>query len=148
MKPIDIDDFKRDLPGLLEVDDHQSVIDGFNQIHEAYHALIQMVKPAMGPTYQFQLEKAEKKIGMLQRSNQELITINGLLSRSLESKQFYENYPKLLNPEDLKLNEIKQCKNCKFLHEQTCSKYKKTNLAALVDWKGCGLWEFVIGQKS
>ena len=116
MKPIDIDDFKRDLPGLLEVDDQQSVIDGFNQIHEAYHALIQMVKPAMGPTYQFQLEKAEKKIEMLQRSNLELLN--------------------------------RTCSNCKFIHEQTCSKYKKTNLAALVDWKGCRLWEFVIGQKS
>lgn len=148
MKSINITDFKLDLPGLLQVDDQQTIIESFNQIHDAYLALTQLVKPAIGPTYQFQLGKAQKKIEMLQKSNQELITINGLLSRSLESKQFYENYPKLLNPEDLKLNEIKQCKNCKFLHEQTCSKFKKNNLAALVEWKGCGLWEFVIGQTS
>lgn len=139
METIVIDDFKRDLPGLLDVDDRQSIIDGVNKIHEAYHSLIQIAKPAIGPTYQFQLKKAIKKIEMLQKSNLELIEQNGFLSKSLESKQFYETYP---NPIDWSKTYIyNYCKDCKFLHEQTCSKYKKTNLAALVDWKGCGLWE-------
>ncbi len=138
MKTIDVSDFKRDLPGLLQVDDHESIIEGFNQIHEAYLTLTSLVRPAIGPTYQFQLEKAEKKIEMLQKSNLELIEQNGYLSRSLESKQFYETYPK---PIDFALiNDNRLCANCKFLHDNTCSKFKKTNLAALVDWRGCGLW--------
>lgn len=93
MKTIDITEFKRDLPRLLQVADHESIIESFNQIHESYLVLNSMVRPAIGATYQFQLEKAEKKIEMLQKSNLELIEQNDFLSRCLESKQFCETYP-------------------------------------------------------
>lgn len=85
-----------------------------NDLIEKVLALQTEAYPGIGPSYKFQLGKAVKKIEKMSSVNKNLLTD-----------------PNLRN-----------CYSCKFIHEQTCSKIRKQNLAALVKWSGCGLHEF------